>query len=87
MISGIDKSDIDCFVKMIKLYRKISNWWFVNVEVEFLDSPLFDNAELDKAISLKNVLLDIVMEVLYNGKSEEYKKIIKLYKDGGKDEV
>lgn len=87
VIQGVSKDEIDCFVKMILLYKKISNWWFQNIECQIMGYELSDEVDIESIQSDTTFLLDIIRNVIYNGKSTEYQDIIKAYKDGVENEV
>ena len=87
ILTGVSEADVNCFFSMVSVFRKIANWWFVEIEAGIAGDEIPEGAELDKAQSFTNVVLDMVIDVLYNGKSEEYKKMINAYKDGGSYEV
>lgn len=87
ILTGVSEADVNCFFSMVSVFRKIANWWFVEYEAGIAGDEITEGAELDKAQSVTNVVLDMIIDVLYNGKSEEYKNMIDAYKDGGKHEV
>ena len=75
ILSGVDgKEEVKAFFEMIALYKKITKWWFINIEVAIMG---YEINEGDEICNLANEALDVIIDVLYNGKSEEYKKIIR----------
>ena len=83
LLSGVSEDDASCFLKMVSLYRKITNWWFVNFDAEIDGDLIPENAEVSEGISFMNILIDLIIDVLYNGKSEEYKETVKQAINGG----
>lgn len=74
LLSGInEKEEVEAFFNMITLYKKITKWWFINIDAEIMGYEVDDNAEI---YSVANGAFDLIIEVLYNGKSEKYKKMI-----------
>lgn len=74
ILSGIDeKEDIKLFFDMIALYKKITKWWFINIEAPILGCEVDEDAEIYNSA---NGAFDLIINVLYNGKSEEYKKML-----------
>lgn len=79
---GTNESDIKMFVCMIELYKKITKWFFVNFEAPIMGDDLPDDVDLTGVQTVANVMFDMMLEVLYNGKSEEYKNILNEVKSG-----
>ena len=74
ILSGIDeKEDIKLFFDMIALYKKITKWWFINIEAPILGCEVDEDAAIYNSA---NGAFDLIINVLYNGKSEEYKKML-----------
>lgn len=74
---GIDESEIKLFFDMFAVYQKISKWYFINVEAPIMGEELPDNIDLLEVQTAANVMFGMILEVLYNGKSDEYKEILK----------
>ncbi len=74
IISGVDvKEEIKSFFDMIALYKKITKWWFINIESEIMGYNIDEESEVYNSA---NGVFDMIIGVLYNGKSEEYKKML-----------
>ena len=84
ILSGVSVADMSCFFKMVSLYRKITNWWFVEIEAGIIGYEIPEGAEMDAAQSVTNVVLDMIIDVLYNGKSKEYQDMVTAYIDGAR---
>lgn len=74
---GIDESEIKLFFDMFGVYQKISKWYFINVEAPIMGEELPDDIDLLEVQTAANVMFGMMLEVLYNGKSDEYKEILK----------
>ena len=61
---------------MFSLYKKIARWYFINIEAEMLGEKLPKKADLMQIETAATVMFGMILEVLYNGKSEEYKALI-----------
>ena len=72
---------------MILLYKKISNWWFINIECSIMGYELGEDVDINGIQSDTSFILDIIRDIIFNGKSNEYQEILKAYKDGAKNEV
>lgn len=85
--TGITESEVALLFNMHSLYRKISGWFFVEIEAPITGYEIPENADIDDIQSATNVMFSIMLDVLYNGKSEEYQSIISSIKGGEKHEV
>lgn len=85
--TGITESEGSLLFDMHSLYRKISGWFFVEIEAPITGYEIPENADIDDIQSATNVMFSIMLDVLYNGKSEEYQSIISSIKGGEKHEV
>lgn len=73
---GVTETEIKLFFDMFKVYQKISNWYFINIEAEILGKQLPNNADLSQVQTASNIIFEMILDVLYNGKSEEYKAML-----------
>ena len=87
IMTGISENEIVLLLDMHSLYRTISKWFFVEIEAPIAGYEIPENADIDNIQSAANLTFDIILNVLYNGKSEEYKTMIATIKDGRKHEV
>ena len=74
---GIDESEIRLFFDMFGVYQKISKWYFINIEAPIMGEELLDDVDLLQVQTAANIMFGMILEVLYNGKSDEYKEILK----------
>lgn len=84
---GITESEVGLLFDMHSLYRTISRWFFVEIEAPIAGYEIPENADIDNIQSAANLTFSIILNVLYNGKSEEYQSIIASIKDGETHEV
>lgn len=73
---GIAEREITLFFDMYELYRKISKWFFLNIEAEIMGYDLPEEADLESVRTATDIIFGMVLNVLYNGKSEEYKAML-----------
>ena len=78
---GVSEEEIKYFFDMFALYKKITRWYFINIEAEILGEELPENADLMQVETAANVMFDMILEILYNGKSEEYRAMIESAKN------
>lgn len=73
ILNGVEAHEVDKFLSMLNLYKKISKWWFIQIEAPIMGYDVDENADIQ---SSSNLLFDMILEVLYNGKSEEFMHLI-----------
>lgn len=82
IFEGVEESEIILLFDMHSLYCSISRWFFVEIEAPIMGYEIPENADVNEIQSAANYAFNIVLNVLYNGKSEEYKSIIASIKEG-----
>ena len=80
MYQGIAENDVKVFFEMFEMYQRITKWGFVNFEATIMGEELPENIDFDQVQTTANIMFGMILEVLYNGKSDEYKTFIKLLK-------
>lgn len=78
---GVDKSEIPLLFEMQSLYSKITRWFFLQIEVPLMGDEMLEDADTDKITNVANFLFRIMFDVLYEGKSEEYKATLSSIRD------
>ena len=73
--SEIQSNDIDHFVKMVNLYKKISKNWFIEIEAPINGFDLTKDIDKENIMSGHCVVIEIMLDVLYRNKSEYYKEL------------
>lgn len=73
---GVTEQEIALFFDMYALYQKISKWFFLNIEAVIMGDDLPEEADLESVRTTADIIFGMVLNVLYNGKSKEYKAII-----------
>lgn len=85
--TGLTETEITLLFDMHSLYHKISLWFFTEIEVPTSDCEMPPAADANGIQTVANFMFDIILNVLYNGKSEEYQSIIASIKDGQMHEI
>lgn len=70
IVDGVDESRIENFVKMVELYKKIANKWFLGVDASIMGVDL-ENADIDNIHSVNNEIFDIILNTLYLNKGKQ----------------
>lgn len=78
---GIAECEIALFFDMYELYRKISKWFFLNIEATIMGYDLPEEADLESVRTAADIIFGMVLNVLYNDKSEEYKAMLAVVED------
>ena len=84
---GIQENEIALLFDMHSLYSAISRWFFVEFEAPIMGYEIPENTDVSSIQNGANFAFSIMLNVLYNGKSEEYKDMITSIKEGKKHEV
>ena len=84
---GIQENEIALLFDMHSLYSAISRWFFVEIEAPIMGYEIPENTDVSSIQNGANFAFSIMLNVLYNGKSEEYKDMITSIKEGKKHEV
>ena len=74
--NGVDEEEITLLFDMYSLYSDISKWFFTEIEAPIIGYEITKEVDLDKIQSIASYAFGIVLNALYGGKSEEYKKMI-----------
>lgn len=74
--TGVSQAEIEQFFEMFNLYKKISKWYFINIEAPIIGGDLPENADLLQVRTAADVMFEIILDVLYRGKEKDYKVII-----------
>ena len=61
---------------MRELYRKISRWFFLNIEAPIAGYELPTEEDWESVSSGVDIMFGMIIDVLYNGKEDEYKAMI-----------
>ncbi|MBR4420317.1 MAG: hypothetical protein IKT32_05490 [Clostridia bacterium] len=81
IFEGFEDSAIDDFLFLYKLYKKITNWWFINVDASIIGYEFPAETVMEEIQSVPSYLFAIMIDVLYLNGSETYKKIIESIKE------
>jgi hypothetical protein len=76
IFEGVSELEISKLVNMCEMLQRISRWFFVNVEAPIMGYEIPDVEESGDIQSAGSLVFQMLLEVLYNGKSEEYKSIV-----------
>ena len=79
--TGVDKEEIPLLFEMHSLYSKITRWFFIQIEAPLMGDEIPEDADMDKITNVANFLFNIILDVLYKGKSEEYKAMLTSIRD------
>lgn len=69
---GIKENEIVLLVEMHLLYSTITNWFFTEIEAPIMGYEISENTGEFGVLNAANYLFEMVLDVLYRGKSEEY---------------
>lgn len=73
---GVNENEISLFFEMHSIYKKIAQWFFTEIEATILGYEISEDVDISLIENGANFAFDIALNVLYNGKSDEYKSIL-----------
>lgn len=74
---GLYEAHAKALGDLLSLYRKIERWWINEIEIPIAGDEVPNGYNSDTVISGILLTFDMMIDVLYNGKSEEYLKMIR----------
>lgn len=81
LLHGCNETEIEMFFDLFYLYKKIDKWWINEIEIPCAGDDIPQDYDPDGSQSVVSVLFDIMMSVIFLGKSKEYKEIMQQYPD------
>lgn len=78
-LKGIPEEDVKLLSELITLYSKLDKWWINEIEIPTSGEYLPGTYNEDEVVSVQLLMFSIMIDVLYNGKSEELKKTVKQF--------
>lgn len=75
--AGLYEEHAKALVDLLSLYRKITKWWIVEIEIPISGDEAPDGYDADSVTSGVLITFDMMINTLYNGKSEDYLQIIR----------
>lgn len=82
IFEGVIGSEVSLLFDMYFLYCKISRWFYVEIEAPIAGIDLKDVSDINSIQSAASYAFGIIFDVLYNGKSKEYKEMVASIKEG-----
>lgn len=76
ILQGINEQHVKLFFSMCDMLKRISRWFFINIDAPIMGYELPAEDEQENIESAGSMVFQIIIDVLYNGKSEQYKEII-----------
>lgn len=75
--NGLYEDDADMLFSMMELYNKVDKWWINEIEIPIAGDEIPDGYDTEGVASFSYIAFQIMIGVLYGGKSEEYIDILK----------
>jgi hypothetical protein len=76
IFQGIEDQHIMLLINLCEMLKRISQWFFIEVELPIMGDELLNDVKHEDIESAGSVIFQVIMDVLYNGKSEQYQEII-----------
>ena len=81
MIEGISESDFQRLTDIIYLYKKFSNWSFINYEAAIIGYDLSDNVDEENIQAAPNYIFEVILDILYSNETKDYTELIEALKN------
>lgn len=76
IFQGISEKDVKLLLEMRDLLQKISSWFYINIDAPIMGYEIPEDLQPNDIHSGGDIVFQMILEVLYNGKSQEYKALI-----------
>ena len=73
---SVSEHEIKTFVKMRDLYRKISQWYFLNIDAAIMGYELPDESDWNDVLSGVDIMFSMIIDILFDDKEEQYKSML-----------
>lgn len=73
---GITEEEIKRFFDLFALYRKIDQWWIVEIDIPAMGDYVPENVDKNEVSSVITQLFSMMIDVLYCGQSENLKQLM-----------
>lgn len=60
---------------MLAVFKKIDSWWVYNIEADWDEIKEPEKVKQEECYSGTIMMINVIIDILFNGKSEEYKKV------------
>jgi hypothetical protein len=76
-LKGIPEEDVKLLSELINLYSKLDKWWINEIEIPISGEHLPGTYDENGVTNAQFLMFNIMIDVLYNGKSETLKQSVK----------
>lgn len=73
---SVSEHEIKSFAKMRDLYRKISKWYFLNIDATIMGYELPDESDWNDVLSGVDIMFSMIIDILFDEKEEQYKSML-----------
>lgn len=70
---SVSEHEVKTFAKMRDLYRKISKWYFLNIDAAIMSYELPDESDWNDVLSGVDIMFSMIIDILFDEKEEQYK--------------
>ena len=80
LLEGLPADDIELLFELLNLYEKLVKWWINEIEIPISGEYLPEEYDASGVTNLALEIFRIMVNVLYNDKSEEYMQTLIAFK-------
>lgn len=74
--AGFDEKDIQLFVEMINIYRKMDRWWINEIEIPTSPDNIPDDYDKEGVCGSQAIVLSIINDIVLGNEAERYKDVM-----------
>ena len=86
IIVGVSETEIQVLVELMALYSKMDKWWICEIEIPTSDRA-GEEYDADGVKSGSFLMFQVILEILYGNKEEEYQKVYETVFGKNKEET
>ncbi|MEA4940169.1 MAG: hypothetical protein VB091_11345 [Christensenella sp.] len=81
LLNGFNEPEIKMFFELLRIYKKIDKWWINEIEIPTSADDIPQDYDPNSVGSVISGMFDIMVDVIFRGKSEEHKELLRKYFD------
>lgn len=81
VLNGFNEDEGKNFLDLLNIYKKIDRWWINEIEIPTSADDIPQDYDPNSVGSVISGMFDIMVDVIFRGKSEEHKELLRQYFD------
>lgn len=76
LYNGFNETDVNLYVKLLKLYQKIDKWWINEIEIPISGEVLPNEYDPEQVYGGQAMILSIINDIVFDNNKERYKRLL-----------